>query len=86
MRYATGSTSVRKFVGIGAVLVGSFLAFPICAEAQGQGSQGQNAVCTSIGEAMDTPAKLVYYRGDLRSCWPPPPATLAIRLPLDSNP
>jgi hypothetical protein len=35
---------------------------------------------------MDTPANLMYYRGDLRSCWPPPPATLAIHVSLDSDP
>jgi len=35
---------------------------------------------------MDTPANLVYYRGNLRSCWSPPLATLDIHLTLDSEP
>jgi hypothetical protein len=34
---------------------------------------------------MDTPANLVYYRGNLRS-WSPPLATLDIHLTLDSDP
>jgi hypothetical protein len=39
-----------------------------------------------MGRPMDTPANLVYYRGDLRGGRPPPPATLAIHLILDSEP
>lgn len=84
MKDSTTLTSGWVSFAVVFVLMGWSVAFPVTAAAQG--SQGQNAVCTSIGEAMDTPAKLVYYRGDLRSCWPPPPATLAIRLLLDSDP
>jgi hypothetical protein len=35
---------------------------------------------------MNTPSKLVYHRGNLRSCWAPPTGNAGNHLSLDSEP